>query len=122
MVQRASLSFCRFFAGFLSHAAGVSPRFTVSFSSRLLRCFKTGTIVASTIWPPRAMLQSIATRIEPLKGFYPAESYHQDYLAYHSNNLYIVYNDLPKLEALKRLFPESYRAEPKPVAAQRPPL
>ena len=44
-----------FFAGFSSHAASISPRFTVSFSSRLLRCFGTGTIVASTIWPPRAM-------------------------------------------------------------------
>ena len=63
--------------------------------------------------------QSIATRIEPLKGFYPAESYHQDYLTYHPNSPYIVYNDLPKLEALKRLFPESYRAEPRLVAAQR---
>ena len=66
--------------------------------------------------------QSIATRIEPLKGFYPAESYHQDYLAYHPNNPYIVFNDQPKLEALKRLFPEFYRAEPKLVAAQPGPL
>jgi peptide-methionine (S)-S-oxide reductase len=62
--------------------------------------------------------QSIATSIEPLKGFYPAEGYHQDYLAYHPNSPYIVFNDLPKLEALKRLFPQSYRAEPKLVAAQ----
>ncbi len=66
--------------------------------------------------------QNIATRIEPLNGFYPAEGYHQDYLAYHPKNPYIVYNDLPKLEALKRLFPESYRAEPKLVTAQRPPF
>src|SRR6478609_2292400 len=46
----ASLSFCRFFAGFFSHASGVLPAFTSSFSSRLLRCLGTGTIVASIIW------------------------------------------------------------------------
>src|SRR5665811_1746186 len=55
LVQRASLSFCRFFAGFFCHSFGVLPAFTASFSSRLLRCLGTGTIVASTIWPPRAM-------------------------------------------------------------------
>ena len=66
--------------------------------------------------------QGIATRTEPLKAFYPAEAYHQDYLVLHPNNPYIVYNDLPKLEALKRLFPEFYRAEPRLVAAQRPPF
>ena len=62
--------------------------------------------------------QSIGTRIEPLQAFYPAESYHQGCLAQHPNSPYIVFNDLPKLEALKRLFPQSYRAEPKLVAAQ----
>jgi peptide-methionine (S)-S-oxide reductase len=65
--------------------------------------------------------RSIATRIEPLQAFYPAESYHQDYLVHHPNNPYIVFNDLPKLEALKRLLPDYYRAEPKLVAAERPP-
>src|SRR5271155_2353284 len=52
---RASLSFCRFLAGSFSHSSGVLPIFTASFSSRLLRCLGTGTIVASTIWPPRAI-------------------------------------------------------------------
>jgi peptide-methionine (S)-S-oxide reductase len=66
--------------------------------------------------------QEIATRIEPLKAFYPAEGYHQDYLVRHPNSPYILYNDLPKLEALKRLFPDHYRAEPKLVAAQQAPL
>ena len=66
--------------------------------------------------------QEIATRIEPLKAFYPAEGYHQDYLVRHPNSPYILYNDLPKLEALKRLFPDYYRAEPKLVAAQQAPL
>ena len=49
------LSFCRFFDGFFSQPSGSLPALTCSFSSRLLRCRGTGTIVASTIWPPRAM-------------------------------------------------------------------
>jgi peptide-methionine (S)-S-oxide reductase len=54
----------------------------------------------------------IATKIEPLKAFYPAEDYHQDYLIHHPNQPYIVFNDLPKIEALKRTYPALYRAEP----------
>ena len=51
----------------------------------------------------------IATRVEPLDGFYPAEAYHQDYLRLHPDEPYIVYNDAPKLVELKRLFPGLYR-------------
>lgn len=51
----------------------------------------------------------IATRIEPLDGFYPAEAYHQDYLRLHPDEPYIVYNDAPKLVELQRLFPALYR-------------
>ncbi len=54
----------------------------------------------------------IATKIEPLHGFYPAERYHQDYLTLNPTQPYIAYNDLPKVEALKRLFPERYRLTP----------
>ncbi|HKS22120.1 MAG TPA: peptide-methionine (S)-S-oxide reductase MsrA [Thermoanaerobaculia bacterium] len=53
----------------------------------------------------------IATKIEPLKAFYAAEDYHQDYLIAHPNQPYIVFNDLPKIEALKRVYPEMYRAQ-----------
>ena len=60
--------------------------------------------------------QKIVTKVEPLKSFSPAENYHQDYLAQHPYQPYIVYNDLPKIEALKRLYPELYRATPKLVA------
>ena len=52
----------------------------------------------------------IATRVDPLHGFYPAEAYHQDFLETHPNYPYIVYNDMPKVEALKRLFPQDYVA------------
>jgi peptide-methionine (S)-S-oxide reductase len=59
----------------------------------------------------------IATRIEPDRSFYPAEAYHQDFLTLHPNYPYIVFNDLPKIESLKRLFPDLYRTEPALVAA-----
>jgi peptide-methionine (S)-S-oxide reductase len=51
----------------------------------------------------------IVTQVAKLNGFYPAEAYHQDYLVNHPNQLYIVINDKPKVEALKKQFPEIYR-------------
>jgi len=61
----------------------------------------------------------IVTTIEPGRAFYPAEAYHQDFLARNPSNPYIVYNDLPKIRALQRLFPDLYRADPVLVAAVR---
>ena len=51
----------------------------------------------------------IVTRVSKLNGFYRAEEYHQNYLAQHPNQLYIVINDKPKVEALKKEFPDVYR-------------
>jgi peptide-methionine (S)-S-oxide reductase len=51
----------------------------------------------------------LVTRVEDFKGFYPAENYHQNFLALHPDYPYIVVNDLPKVGDLKRMFPESYR-------------
>lgn len=63
----------------------------------------------------------IVTKVEALSGFYPAEDYHQDFAVLHPDYPYIVYNDLPKVENLKRLFPDLYRATPVTVmAANRP--
>jgi peptide-methionine (S)-S-oxide reductase len=59
----------------------------------------------------------IVTTIEPGKEFYPAEGYHQDYLTLHPHQPYIAINDLPKIQALKELFPDSYRETPVLVAA-----
>ena len=59
----------------------------------------------------------IVTTIEPAKSFYPAEAYHQNYLTLHPNQPYIAINDLPKVEALKQLFPSLYRETPVLVAA-----
>ena len=50
----------------------------------------------------------IVTEVTPLKAFYAAEDYHQNYLALHPNEPYIVYNDLPKLAALKTDLPALY--------------
>jgi peptide-methionine (S)-S-oxide reductase len=51
----------------------------------------------------------IVTQVSKLKGFYRAEEYHQNYLAQHPNQLYIVINDKPKVAALKKEFPDAYR-------------
>jgi peptide-methionine (S)-S-oxide reductase len=51
----------------------------------------------------------IVTQVAKLRAFYPAEEYHQNYLAQHPNQLYIVINDKPKVEALKKQFASSYR-------------
>jgi peptide-methionine (S)-S-oxide reductase len=61
----------------------------------------------------------IATRVDPLTGFYPAEAYHQDYLERHPDQPYIATNDMPKVENLKRLFPEDFQE--KPVLAMQTP-
>ena len=51
----------------------------------------------------------IVTQVVPLQAFYAAEPYHQDYLARHPTQAYIVYNDLPKVEQLRTKYPELYR-------------
>jgi len=51
----------------------------------------------------------IVTQVTPLKGFYAAEEYHQNFLARHPDYPYIVYNDLPKLRELQKEFPSLYR-------------
>lgn len=60
----------------------------------------------------------IVTRIEPDQAFYPAEAYHQDFLTRNPAYPYIVINDLPKIENLKRIQPDFYRANPVLVAAR----
>jgi peptide-methionine (S)-S-oxide reductase len=57
----------------------------------------------------KAFDKPIVTEVAALDKFYPAEDYHQNYLALHPNQPYIVFNDLPKLQALKQQFPAWYR-------------
>ena len=61
-------------------------------------------LTARYAWPGK-----IVTAIEPLQAFYPAESYHQHYLTKHPDQPYIVFNDLPKLDRLKKRYPSLYR-------------
>jgi len=66
----------------------------------------------------RAFSRAIVTRVDPLKGFYAAEGYHQDYLIHNPTVPYIAYNDIPKLENFKRTFPELYSGRPVLANAQ----
>jgi peptide-methionine (S)-S-oxide reductase len=54
----------------------------------------------------------IVTKVGPLQGFFPAEDYHQDYLTLHPNQPYIAYNDIPKVQNLKKMFAEDYIEKP----------
>jgi peptide-methionine (S)-S-oxide reductase len=90
----------------------------------------TGTQYRSTIFPANAeqaavakayiaqldqthaFKKAIVTTIEMDRPFYAAEKYHQDFLVRNPTYPYIVYNDLPKIENLKRLFPNLFRVTP----------
>jgi peptide-methionine (S)-S-oxide reductase len=63
----------------------------------------------------------IVTKLEPLTAFYPAEDYHQDFLVLHPSHPYIVFNDVPKVDNLKRLFVDYYRDAPVTVMAASKP-
>jgi peptide-methionine (S)-S-oxide reductase len=57
----------------------------------------------------RAFSAPIVTQVAPLQQFYPAEAHHQNYLALHPYQPYIVFNDMPKLEQLRKQFPALYQ-------------
>ncbi|HZF26723.1 MAG TPA: peptide-methionine (S)-S-oxide reductase MsrA [Steroidobacteraceae bacterium] len=61
----------------------------------------------------------IVTRVDPLKGFFAAENYHQDYLTNNPHNPYIVINDLPKVQNFARVLPALYQPKPVLVAKGR---
>jgi len=54
----------------------------------------------------KAFRRPIVTKVVPLPAFYPAEEYHQNFIARNPGNSYVMYNDLPKLSQLKKRFPE----------------
>jgi peptide-methionine (S)-S-oxide reductase len=56
----------------------------------------------------KAFSRPIVTEVAPLDAFYPAEAYHQNYLAQHPESMYIVINDMPKLGELRKQFPDLY--------------
>lgn len=59
----------------------------------------------------KALNKPVATKVSPLTEFFEAESYHQDYMAKNPNEPYIVIHDKPKVEDLKKRFPELYKAK-----------
>ncbi|MGN6412308.1 MAG: peptide-methionine (S)-S-oxide reductase MsrA [Nitrobacter sp.] len=61
----------------------------------------------------------IMTRVGLLKGFFPAESYHQDYLTLHPSQPYIAYYDIPKIRNLKKIFADSYVEKPTLVSSAK---
>jgi peptide-methionine (S)-S-oxide reductase len=52
----------------------------------------------------------IVTKVVPFVAFFPAEAYHQHYLVHHTDEPYIVFNDLPKLKALRERYPALLKA------------
>lgn len=94
--------------------SGTSYRSEIFFSSptqeRIARAYVRQLTEANVFSSP------IVTKIEPLKAFYPAEGYHQDYLIHHPDQPYIAFNDLPKIASLKRVYPALYRDTPVTVA------
>ncbi len=60
----------------------------------------------------RAFPAAIVTEVSPFRGFYAAEDYHQDFLTRNPTHPYIVYNDMPKIENLRALFPQAFRVNP----------
>ena len=90
--------------------SGSSYRSEIFFASpmqeRVARAYVAQLTAAHTYASP------IVTKIEKLNGFYAAEGYHQDFLIHNPTYPYIVYNDLPKIEMLKRVLPAMYREKP----------
>jgi peptide-methionine (S)-S-oxide reductase len=67
-----------------------------------------------------AFRERIVTRVDPLKGFYAAEDYHQDFLLRNPHDAYIVFNDLPKIRNFQKTLPTLYQANPVTVAQSGP--
>ena len=73
---------------------------------------KVATEYVAQLGTAHAFAAPIVTAVTPLKAFYPAEGYHQNYLTLHPDSPYIAANDIPKVEGLKKLFPRDYAANP----------
>jgi peptide-methionine (S)-S-oxide reductase len=94
---------------------GTSYRSEIFFTSPAQE--KTARAYIAQLDAARIFGKPVVTKIEPLKGFYAAEGYHQDYLIHNPTQPYIVINDLPKLAALKRVWPAYWRPDPVRVAS-----
>jgi len=96
---------------------GTQYRSSIFYANDLQKKIAEGYITqlnAAKVYPQR-----IVTRVDPLKGFYAAEGYHQDYLLNHPSEPYIVINDLPKVRNFQRLLPALYNARAVTVAGSK---
>ncbi len=66
---------------------------------------KSATTVIAQLTQAKVFPRPIVTQVAALSKFYDAETYHQNYLYSHTDQPYIVYNDLPKIDALKKQYP-----------------
>jgi peptide-methionine (S)-S-oxide reductase len=82
---------------------GTQYRSEIFFTTADQRAQAVATIAA--LGRSHAFSAPIVTKVAPLQGFYPAESYHQDFAVHNPNNPYIVANDLPKLQNLRQKYP-----------------
>jgi peptide-methionine (S)-S-oxide reductase len=85
---------------------GTSYRSAIFYTSEEQR--KISTEYIAQLDAAGAFRKPIVTEVTPLKGFYDAEAYHQDYALLHPDNPYILVCDRPKVEALKKEFPELF--------------
>ncbi len=86
---------------------GTSYRSAIFYSNEEQR--KIATEYIAQLDAARAFPKPIVTEVTPLKGFYDAESYHQDYALHHPENPYIQVCDRPKIETLRREFPDLFQ-------------
>ena len=73
---------------------------------------KVATAYIAQLEAAKAFPKPVVTRVEAYKGFFPAEGYHQNFLTLNPDYPYIVYNDLPKIAELKKVFPGEYQDKP----------
>lgn len=92
---------------------GSQYRSEIFYTSAVQRAEAQATIAALT--RRHVFNAPIVTKLAPLAGFYRAESYHQDYLVHNPDSPYIVYNDMPKLQALRATFPQLVRNDSAPM-------
>jgi len=86
---------------------GTSYRSAIFYTDEEQR--KIGAAYITQLDAARVFPKPIVTQVVPLKGFYDAESYHQDYALHHPDNPYILVCDRPKIEALKKEFPDLFQ-------------
>ncbi len=73
---------------------------------------KVATAYIAQLDAAKAFPRPVVTRVEAYKGFFQAEGYHQNFLTLNPDYPYIVYNDLPKIAELKKVFPGEYQDKP----------